>query len=64
MMLPMTLTQICDADLGDMLSIGRTQLGHMPGKKDVETRLSLAPVSKTLSVRLDIFEAIITLSGP
>lgn len=56
----MTLTVLFKTHLKDMLLIGQMLSRHLTWRKDVQTRLGPAPVSKRLTVGLDIIDVILT----
>lgn len=54
----MMLTGLYHADLRDMLRAVRMLSRHLTGRKDVQTRFGSVPVSKLLTVGLEIFDVI------
>lgn len=56
----MTWTRLFGADLRHMSWMAHMQFCHLSGRKDVQIRFSLVPVSKTLTVFLSMFDVILT----
>lgn len=50
----MTITRVFEADLRDMLEMDQMQSGYLTGRKDAPTRFRQTPVSKKLTVCLEI----------